>query len=303
MMDQTWRFSHTHSLTKNWPKWLILPLEYFLQHATVIFLFISFYFFFFNLDTYIFHFNCNSGGKIVGGRISHFGPLTTGRLWNGQQLARFYVLDHPDWHPTLLCLMGCNQDFLDKWGMGMNGELEITFLPIHPWSDEWGWMDRPRILFIPIHLSPCIPINTIKWLLLNFYYLGKQSRNYVRMYLNWVMNTFQVFFRWTKNFNFLIALDKWGRMACLRILFSPIHPHSSDQGWMGKKVIPIHPHSPLIQEALLSPICPQERHTFTILISFIKSRPMLIDSCDRLGRFLTSRARRSFNASTTLNLP
>ena len=37
------------------------------------------------------------------------------------------------------------QDIADEWGMGMNGD---QLLPIHP---PGGWMDKTRILFIPMN--------------------------------------------------------------------------------------------------------------------------------------------------------
>ncbi len=56
--------------------------------------------------------------------------------------------------------------------MGMNGLTEDI---IHPHLS----------LFIPFIL-----LHSIRSLLLNAYNLGMQSRNNVRIYLNWVINTF-----------------------------------------------------------------------------------------------------------------
>ena len=144
----------------------------------------------------------------------------------------------------------------------MNGEwgwMGITFSPIHPWSDEWGWMDRTRILFIPIHphSSLFIPIHLTmgEWVKSSdcFYYIGNKSRNDVRLYFNWIIIPSKLFVEEIKASIFISLWmngDEWGWMDRMRILFIPIHPHSSDHGWMGEKVIPIHPHSPFIQVVL-----------------------------------------------------
>ncbi len=54
-----------------------------------------------------------------------------------------------------------------------------------------GWMGNGGELGLIFY--PFIPIDTLKWLLLNFCYLGKHCRNDVRMYLKWTISTFQDF--------------------------------------------------------------------------------------------------------------
>ena len=132
------------------------------------------------------------------------------------------------------------QGVTDEWGMGMNGDY------------EWGWMDKPRILFISIypHSSPFLDIS-----------IGEDQILYIKILVtNYLV--FQQTSWWDKKLYFDVLItsssDLGGWMGINGYEWigrgyysSPfIGPRSRMNG---RKLIPIHPHSPFIRHPLQFP--------------------------------------------------